>query len=498
MDILNPTAGSTSGSNIAVSASNDAVFRDLPETLFSRNTIKTDADHLTRDFARVSAQSGNCYGSIENPINGNRIKFEYIRTAGAIDLRNSYFLIGVQFSNAGKNAVALCAPDPFAIGTCFSEFRMSINQNTTEIYRQTIRDCYPCFAANMLMNYTAKELNKHPSLFLPFDNMRDQLQMGDNGPVGATYAGATSRATNWCSSHTKVHYIPLFFTDLLPRIENGCYNNLSVLTVEAQFNSFISGALTVEGQRMLFPFSSLSHARVHDDRSHIVFCEMFVSLMQTEIPRQVNRTEVIAFNYPLMYRKSLSAGNCEISIPNIKNLQSIFMFRPTSLNAGDVNMRVLVATPAVPCASHSNFVMLDSGGAVAQDNIDSADKTAQTNAPIEALSVRYAEYEIPMQNVNLQDGATKPAFENLYHLYALSTGRLGSCFPTAVGHEYFCRKMPFISIAIPSKGDYATRSPNSDLLIRLTGVARIQEVYIILYCLRAIVLGADGRCFLQE
>lgn len=501
MDINDPAAGSTASTNVATPATSN-IFRTIPETLFATQSIKVDADSVARDVHRVSAQAGTGYGSLASPINGNRLRFEFIRQSGYIDLHNSYFLIGVQFSNAAANGDAILAPDPFAAGTAFTEIRISVNQANNEIFRTTINDTYPIFVANLLTNYTRKELNKHPSLFLPFDALTDQLVMGNVGD--GVFVSATSRVATYCTGlYTKMHVIPLFIGDIMPRIEKQVFSNIGMLSIELVLNPFISGALTATGTRMLYPFSTASNANVATDRACLTMCELYVSTYKTPIERPIGGIEFMGYMYPLMYRRTLMAGTAEITLPNVRNLQSLIMFRPTALNAWSPTYRVgLDAVPNAILAALSNFALFDTGGGatVPPTAIYSADLTGQVNYPIQGFNLRYGSFEYPQQNINLTTAVTQdvPSFEILYKEYCTCCGRFGTPLAPALSPEEFRMKMPMIAISLKSKSDLPSRSPPADLILRFTGVMRQQEIFIILNTLRAMEIDAHGNVRIQE
>jgi hypothetical protein len=498
MNVNDPAAGSMTSTNVATPATSN-IFRTIPEALFATQPIKVDADSITRDVHRVSAQSGTGYGSQAAPINGNRLRFEFIRQSGYIDLHNSYFLIGVQFRAAAGTA-ALLSPDPFAIGAAFSEIRISVNQANNEIFRTTIGDTYPIFVANLLTNYTRKELNKHPSLFLPFDALSDQLTMGNNG--GGVFVSAAQRVANYCTGlQNKMHVIPLCICDIMPRIEKQVLSNIGMLSIELVINPFVSGALTATGTRMLYPFSTASNANVATDRSCITMCELYVSTYKTPIERPIGGVEFMGYIYPLMYRRTLMAGTAEITIPNVRNLQSLIMFRPTALNAWSATYRVnLDDVPNATLAAISNFVLFDTGGLAGTTSIYTADLTGQTNYPVQGFNLRYGSFEYPQQNINLTTATTQdvPSFEILYKEYCTCCGRFGTPLAPALSPEEFRMKMPMIAISLKSKSDFPSRNPPADLSLRFSGVQRQQEIFIILNTLRAMEIDAHGNVRIQE
>lgn len=506
--------------------SNPMQFRHVPETLFARQRMKIDEVGLKRGYEKITASNGISSGSLTNPINGNKLIFRITRNKNGalVNLARSYFMVTFTFTASAnvENPAVGCTVDPFGLGAIFDEFRLSINGNNTEIYRYMSGDGIPLFTHNLLMNYSREEFNNHRSLFLPFDELNDRFVGSGVGIANNTNVSGVARVANYITGIRSIT-MPIFINDICPRFSNECLNNVFEWKIDTQ---------VAINPPILVPFAQGAGEIVaFDGRTRITNIEFYTNTYMPSVFPPIGN-EKIGMMETRVFRRTTGEENEEFIISNIKNLQYVFMYRPTSLGSSVANKRVhSVYTPeggvqtTVNFSSHSNFVLFDQGqndegtyaiaAAIAATEarlpIHRADDymaglqneyKEYWAAPISSIQMRYGEKEIPQMATRtileapIVDYPFIPSFDDLYRYYCLTLGRFGSPNPPALTLTEFCHKMPFVCLPVANSNDYPARSASHDLSIKIgvtngTG-ARSVDIFVICCYLVGYEITPDG------
>ena len=464
----------------------------------SLKTAPVDQDTIYRSASYREAPDSR--GTVANPLNslGRKTVFEFNQgTASKIRWGGMALRLTMEISAAGAameltgNGEPKQAPDWNMVGRLIRQIKLELNTGK-ELYSSTDGHYLEEFTAMLLRNHAWQELSENELML--FTPMGDRLYNIRNP---AAVAGAandstwTARGLKYCNidSHLKPVTKIIPFLDLFPRMHDAVFRNLHTMKITITWNGS-TDLLTTTGNDGTGQVYLLKADLLED----FYTLEPTTAIVETEQKVEQQQPDIIPMVVP-MVRTFRYTANAQITIPGVKNLESVMVFQfaeRQSNGAAGAELRTHDSYGQFKFVS--NAMAATAAGVLA--SADAPALAASGNSPgITSIGITYNGRSYPQQLILCGQADRGADFAQLYHEYLKALNRFGHrSISGAIPYDVFKTTMPFLWVK-----PFATRAPkltsNSDLIIQTTSGtvdANAPDIVVVYFQYQVAKLEAGG------
>ena len=471
----------------------------IRDDVYERSLRSAPVDQDTIFRSASYRESADSRGTIASPLNstGRKTVFEFNQgTASKIRWGGMALRLTINISNAG-NAMALTggqpkqAPDWNMVGRLIRQVKLEVNTGK-ELYSSSDGRFLEEFTAQILHNHTWQELKHNEDmLFLPMDD--DQYAFYNAGAVSAGN-GCTAwlaRGLKYCNvdSHLKPFTKVIPFLDLFPRMPDAVFRNLHTMRI----------TITWEGNTDILSANGNDYTgRVYLLKADILedyyALEPTTSIVETEQKVETQQPDIIPMLVP-MVRTFKYTQNMQITIPGVKNLESVMLFQ---FAANQSNGAAGAEARTHRSWGQFKFVSNAMGDSFANTmkTADAPAITANNNSPgITSIGITYNGRPYPQQAILVGQAGVGADFAQLYYEYKKALNRFGHLVANAaIPYYVFKPTMPFLFLN-PFATDAPKLTTNADLVITTTSGtvdANAPDIVVVYFQYQVAKLEAGG------
>lgn len=475
----------------------DKSIRAVDEQRFESIDIYEDSNITHSNVVNVPARHGRAYGSLANPINGERLLFR-LEDLGNFVWDKSLLIIEFAFGQEGDAtafpAPATSIPPAFMVGELIDSVIVNFNRNSEEFYRSNHQDFYHEYIAKMLTHYTSTELKNHPNVFSPLPSESTRYLKSTNEITNDNMDIFKARADLYFTGGRYRLHIP--FIDIFPKIM-GVINNLITLDIEL---------VLTKNTKNIVPYIKVgANYLAAAERGTVLITDCIIQrfdyYLKVNPPYadttylSIIDTEVYKFQIPT----SLDSSSIkEWFIPQVSNLQSIFIYqsaRGIKTNSTDIEEQYVMREQMFMFGCGQGLNNNGTGVRSSQREILDEHMTyGLTYLQMIYGNEVHPDNEHEFYNIsNNTTGTGGQMCPDIWYNFALkSKGRLGDEFRTlGVKRDAYRNTMPFIYYNFGSPGTPRLKEA-TNLRIRYAGIFKESEIVIVLFKLRGLELSNTG------
>lgn len=478
------------------------VTQPVRDSVYDRSLASAPVDQDTIYRSASYREAPDSRGTVANPLNSIGRKTEFLfnqGTASKIRWGGMALRLTMEISAAGAamaitgNGEPKQAPDWNMVGRLIRQIKLELNTGK-ELYSSSDGHYLEEFTANLLRNHTWQELSENElMLFTPLGdttyNIRDPAAVAG----AANDAAWTARGLKYCNIDTHLKPITKIipFLDLFPRMPDAVFRNLHTMKITITWNGN-TDLLTTTGN----DGTGLVYLLKADLLEDFYTLEPTTAIVETEQKVEQQQPDIIPMVVP-MVRTFRYSQDMQITIPGVKNLESVMVFQFAGRQSNGA-----AAAELRTHDSYGQFKFVSNASATtAAGTLVSADAptdaTVANSEGIKSIGITYNGRSYPQQLMLCGQAGRGADFAQLYHEYLKALDRFGH--PAASGaipYEVFKTTMPFLWVR-----PFAPRAPklttNSDLIIQTTSgtvstTADVPDLVVVYFQYQVAKLEAGG------